>query len=182
MRPWRLAQRTERRGLARHPEQARPCPIRPDQPAVGPNGNDKNWRLRADDLVVIYEAGTAEVGDLLAIWRRCVATGAKLLLLGDRGNCPRSGRAVLSTRMGQGVDHGRRGEDQDVVLAWRNLHPVAITDPEPPLGDLGNLGPVTFDRVLVIHDVPLGVQVGTVFELRYPSLAEAVAVVEGLAG
>jgi hypothetical protein len=69
-----------------------------------------NWRLRADDLVVIYEAGTAEVGDLLAIWRRCVATGAKLLLLGDRGNCPRSGREVLSARMGQGVDHGRRGE------------------------------------------------------------------------
>ena len=47
--------------------------------------------------MVIYEAGTAEVGDLLAIWRRCVATGAKLLLLGDRGNCcDRDGRCYLA--------------------------------------------------------------------------------------
>ena len=43
---------------------------------------------------------------------------------------------------GHGVDHCRSGEDQDVVLARRNLHPVAVTDPEPQLGDLGNLGSV----------------------------------------
>ena len=33
--------------------------------------------------MVVDEAGTAETGDLLAIWRRCAAVGAKLLLVGD---------------------------------------------------------------------------------------------------
>ena len=56
---------------------------RPGQAATGPNGDDEEWRLRADDLVLVDEAGTAETGDLLAIWRRCSASGAKLLLVGD---------------------------------------------------------------------------------------------------
>ncbi len=53
------------------------------RPPRGPNGDDEQWRLRANDLVVVDEAGTAETGDLLAIWRRCAAVGAKLLLVGD---------------------------------------------------------------------------------------------------
>ena len=56
---------------------------RPGVPATGPNGDDEAWRLRRDDLVVIDEAGTAETGDLLAIYERCAAVGAKLLLVGD---------------------------------------------------------------------------------------------------
>lgn len=52
-------------------------------PSSGPNGDDERWRLRADDLVVVDEAGTAETGDLVAIRERCAAAGAKLLLVGD---------------------------------------------------------------------------------------------------
>src|SRR6185437_2632246 len=33
------------------------------RPSVGPNGDDEGWRLRANDLVVVDEAGTAETGD-----------------------------------------------------------------------------------------------------------------------
>jgi len=51
--------------------------------ATGPNGDDEQWRLRRDDLVVVDEAGTAETADLVAIGERCSAAGAKLLLVGD---------------------------------------------------------------------------------------------------
>jgi hypothetical protein len=49
-----------------------------------PDGfGDERWRLRADDLVVVDEAGTASTDDLAAIHDRCARAGAKLLLVGD---------------------------------------------------------------------------------------------------
>jgi len=57
------------------------------------------------------------------------------------------------------VDDRGRGQDQDVVLAGHDLDPVGVADPEPPLGDLGDLVPVALDRVLVLDEVAVGVQV-----------------------
>jgi len=48
-----------------------------------PAGDDEPWRLRAGDLVVVDEAGTATTTDLAEIQRRCRAADAKLLLVGD---------------------------------------------------------------------------------------------------
>ena len=50
--------------------------------APGP-GDDEQWRLRGDDLVVVDEAGMASTSDLAEIHRRCQGAGAKLLLVGD---------------------------------------------------------------------------------------------------
>lgn len=44
---------------------------------------DEDWRLRADDLVVVDEAGMVDTAALAAIAAKCEATGAKLLLTGD---------------------------------------------------------------------------------------------------
>lgn len=46
-------------------------------------GDDEAFRLLAGDLVVVDEAGAASTPDLVAIHRRCEASGAKLLLVGD---------------------------------------------------------------------------------------------------
>ena len=44
-------------------------------------------------------------------------------------------------------------------FAWRHLDPVGVPDPEPPLGDLGDRVSATLDRVLVVDDIALDVQV-----------------------
>src|SRR5882757_3599339 len=44
---------------------------------------DEDWRLRADDLVVVDEAGMVTTADLANIAARCERAGAKLLLPGD---------------------------------------------------------------------------------------------------
>ena len=80
----------------------------------------------------------------------------------------------LPGRMGHGVDHGGGGEDEDVVLAGEHLDSVGVADPEPPLGDLGDLVPVAFDRVFVVDDVPLDLHVRAVVGLDLPALAERV--------
>ena len=49
--------------------------------------------------------------------------------------------------------------------------PVSVPDPEPPLGDLGDLVPVALDRVLMVDDVALDVEVRAVFDLDDPALA-----------
>ncbi|MFC4943318.1 MobF family relaxase [Pseudonocardia sp. GCM10023141] len=48
-----------------------------------PVGDDHRFRLRAGDLLVVDEAGTASTPDLVAIHRFCELAGAKLLLVGD---------------------------------------------------------------------------------------------------
>src|SRR5580658_6755658 len=68
------------------------------------------------------------------------------------------------------VDHGGRGQDQDVVLAWCHLDPVSVPDPEPPLGDFRDPVPVSLNRVLVVDDIALDVQVRAV-NLDDPALA-----------
>lgn len=44
---------------------------------------DEDWRLRADDLVVVDEAGMVTTSDLHNIAARCEQAGAKLVLTGD---------------------------------------------------------------------------------------------------
>src|SRR5947208_13978910 len=66
---------------------------------------------------------------------------------------------ALSICMGHRVDHCRGSEDQDVVLTWRDLHAVGVTDPEPALGHLGHPLSVALDRVLMVDDVALDPQV-----------------------
>ena len=44
---------------------------------------DERWRLRADDLVVVDEAGMTSTTDLADIHARCARVGAKLLVVGD---------------------------------------------------------------------------------------------------
>src|SRR5215813_1840939 len=80
--------------------------------------------------------------------------------------------AGLPGRVGHGVDHGGGGQDQDVVFAGGHLDPVAVPDPEPSLGNLGDLGSVALDRVLVVHEVTVGMQVRAVFEVDLPPFAQ----------
>src|SRR5215469_9298074 len=80
--------------------------------------------------------------------------------------------AGLSVRVGHGVDDRGDGQHQDVVLTREHLDPVGVPDPEPALGDLGDLVVVALDRVLVVDDVAVGVQVGAVLQLGHPPLAE----------
>jgi len=72
--------------------------------------------------------------------------------------------------VGHGVDHGG-GQDQDVVLTWRYLDSIGVTDPEPSLGHLGDPVPVALDGVLVIDHVALHVQVRAVFDLESTALS-----------
>src|SRR4051794_11880078 len=51
--------------------------------------------------------------------------------------------------VGHRVDGDGNREDDNLVLARRDLDAVGVTHPEPALGDLGDLGPVVFDVVLV---------------------------------
>ncbi len=46
-------------------------------------GDDKAWRLRAGDLVVVDESAMADTAHLAAIHAHCEQAGAKLLLTGD---------------------------------------------------------------------------------------------------
>ena len=80
-------------------------------------------------------------------------------------------RLALAVRMGHRVDHRGGSQDQDVVLTRRYLDPVGVTDPEPPLGHLGDPPPVIFDRVLVVHDVALDPQVRATFDVHRPPFA-----------
>src|SRR5215471_3793083 len=85
------------------------------------------------------------------------------------------GHAVVGSlpgRMGHRVDHRGGGDDQDVILARRYLDSVGVTDPEPPLGHLGDPLPVPLDRVLVVDDIALNPQVRAVFDLDLPALAQ----------
>src|ERR1700733_10848124 len=70
------------------------------------------------------------------------------------------------------VDADDRRDDQSVVLAGRNLDPVRLADPEPALGDLGDLVAVALDLVFVIHDVALGGQLATGLELDREAIAQ----------
>jgi hypothetical protein len=72
----------------------------------------------------------------------------------------------LPGRVGHGVEHGGRGEDQDVVLARRHLDAVGVPDPEPSLGHFGDLRPVAFDPVLVVDDVAVHLHVGAVLHMH----------------
>src|SRR5690242_10923999 len=73
--------------------------------------------------------------------------------------------------MGHRVDHRGGRQDQDVVLTRRYLHPVGVTDPEPPLGHLGHPLPLPLDGVLVVHDIALDPQVRGTLDLDRPPLA-----------
>jgi hypothetical protein len=46
-------------------------------------------------------------------------------------------------------------QDQDVILPRRYLYPVGVTDPEPPLGHLGD--PLPVPRITVLSYSPLAV-------------------------
>src|ERR1700746_3664842 len=66
------------------------------------------------------------------------------------------------------VQHRDAGQDQNVVFTRSHFDPVRITDPEPSLGDLGDLCAVALDPVLVVDDVALDVQIRAAFELDDP--------------
>jgi hypothetical protein len=78
----------------------------------------------------------------------------------------------LSGRVGHGVEHGGRRQDQDVVLVRGHLDAIGVPDPEPALGHFGDLRPVAFDLVFVVDDVALDVQVLAVLDLDDPSFAQ----------
>ena len=52
------------------------------------------------------------------------------------------------------VDADGDGQDQGVVLAGNDGHPVGVADPEPALGDVGHRDAVPGDLVLVVEDHP----------------------------
>src|SRR4051794_10717728 len=86
----------------------------------------------------------------------------------SRGRGLRPQRSVV----GHLVDADRRGDDEGVVCAGRDLDPVAVADPEPALGDLGDLVAVALDLVLVVDDVALGGQLPALAELDREALPQ----------
>src|SRR5215218_4392525 len=90
-----------------------------------------------------------------------------LRVMGDRahlrpncwpGTTATAGSAHRSDLVGEVVDADRHREDQRIVLAWSDRHPVALADPEPALGDVGDRDAVTSDLVLMVQDVALRLQ------------------------
>src|SRR3954469_24531736 len=70
------------------------------------------------------------------------------------------------------VDADGAGEDQRVVLTWRDLDPVGVTDAEPAFRDLGDLVAVAFEAELVVEDVALRLQVGSALDLDRVAVAQ----------
>src|SRR3954466_4679228 len=61
--------------------------------------------------------------------------------------------------VGHAVDDSGHRQDQARLDAGLDLDAVGVGDPEPLLGDLGDLVAVALDLVLVVDDVALGLQV-----------------------
>src|SRR5215213_5968898 len=62
---------------------------------------------------------------------------------------------IVRSSADQVVYADRDGQDEGVVLAGGDRHPVAFADPEPAFGDVGDRDAVVGDLVLVIQDVAL---------------------------
>src|SRR5262249_12943130 len=76
-----------------------------------------------------------------------------------------------SLGVGHPGDTHRDGEDQRWVLAGRDLDSVGVSNAEPTLGDLGHLVVSPLDRVLVIDDVPLGLEIRAAADVDGEALA-----------
>ena len=74
--------------------------------------------------------------------------------------------------MRHGVDGDRHGEHERPVLIGCDLDSVGVTDPEPLLGDLGDLAVVGLDLVLVVDDVALHLPLLVAGQVHLPPLAQ----------
>lgn len=105
--------------------------VRPGGPTGGPNGDDEQWRLRSGDLVVLDEAGTAETGDLFAVWRRCAAVGAKLLLVGDPRQLYAIGPGGALTDIGEHGISYQLSEVRRFANDWEGPASLRLRDGDP---------------------------------------------------
>jgi hypothetical protein len=63
-------------------------------------------------------------------------------------------------------------DSDDIVLAVFYLHAVRIAQAEPLFGNLSDLVAALTDGVLVVEDVTLHLQIGTIPDLYYPAVAQ----------
>jgi hypothetical protein len=57
------------------------------------------------------------------------------------------------------IDHDRRSQDEDVVLAFADVDCVGIRQTEPLLADARHVAAAALENVLVVDEVPLGFEV-----------------------
>lgn len=99
----------------------------PDRPAT----DDEPWRLRGGDLVVVDEAGMTSTRDLVEVFRRAAAAGAKVLFVGD----PRQLAAVgPGGALADLAAHGIRYELADVrrfAADWEGTASLRLRDGDP---------------------------------------------------
>src|SRR6516225_8105593 len=79
---------------------------------------------------------------------------------------------TLTPLVRHGIDGDRGGEHHHRIMAGRDLDAVRIGDAEPLLGHSRYCGVPVVERVLVVEDVALHVQVRAVTDLDHPAVAK----------
>ena len=93
-----------------------------------PLGDDKAWRLRAGDLVVVDESAMADTTALAAIHEHCQAADAKILLTGDHRQLAAVGAAGgMELVAGGGVRH-ELVETRRFTAAWEGPASLRLRD------------------------------------------------------
>ena len=93
-----------------------------------PLGDDKAWRLRAGDLVVVDESAMADTAALAAIHEHCQAADAKIVLTGDHRQLAAVGAAGgMELIAGGGVRH-ELVETRRFTAAWEGPASLRLRD------------------------------------------------------
>jgi conjugative relaxase-like TrwC/TraI family protein len=93
-----------------------------------PSGDDKAWRLRAGDLVVVDESAMADTSALAAIHAHCHAAGAKILLTGDHRQLAAVGAAGGMELVAAGGLRHELSETRRFTADWEGAASLRLRD------------------------------------------------------
>jgi hypothetical protein len=93
-----------------------------------PLGDDKAWRLRSGDLVVVDESAMADISALAAIHAHCQTVGAKIVLTGDHRQLAAVGAAGGMELVAAGGIWHELSETRRVTAAWEGPAPLRLRD------------------------------------------------------
>ena len=66
----------------------------------------------------------------------------------------------------------RDGKDENIVLPILDLHSIGVGQAEPLLRNFSNLGPSLLHRILMVKDISLHIEIGSVMDLHIPLIPE----------
>jgi hypothetical protein len=101
-----------------------------------PFGDDKGWRLRAGDLVVVDESAMADTNALAAIHAHCHTAGAKILMTGDHRQLAAVGAAGGMELIAAGGLRHELSETRRFTADWEGSASLRLRDGDQTvLGD-----------------------------------------------